>query len=118
MMTIITPLILVGVMLIVQFGLAYHAQNVLSGAAQDGAAAAARREGSPAQGAVLTRSLVESSVGSLLESTAVSSTVEGDRVVVTATGEVVSLLPFVGTLTVRATGSAPIEDFRPQGESS
>ena len=117
-MTLITPLILAGVMLIVQFGLAYHAQNVLSGAAQDGAAAAARTDGTPGDGVALTQALIESSVGSLLDSSSVSSSSASDRIAITATGEVVSLLPFIGTLTVRATGSASIEDFRPQGESS
>ncbi len=36
---------------------------------------------------------------------------------VTATGKVVSLLPFFGTITVTATGSANVERFEPQGAS-
>lgn len=118
MMTIITPLVLLGVMLIVQFGLAYHAQNVLSGAAQDGAAAGARTDGTPADGAAVTQQLIDVSASSLLTSSSTTAERRGDRVVVTVTGEVVSLIPFVDSLTVRASASSPTEDFFPQGESS
>ena len=45
---IVVPVVLLAMLLVVQFGLAYYARQVLAGAAQDGAAAAARRD-SPAR---------------------------------------------------------------------
>jgi hypothetical protein len=36
---------------------------------------------------------------------------------VTVSGKVASLLPFFGTITVRAAATAPIEQFSPQGAS-
>lgn len=103
------------VMLVVQFGIAYHLRTVLSGAAQDGAAAGARLDASPADGAALAEALIGEAGSTLLSSSSVTAARSGDVVVVTASGEVVSLIPFVGTIEVNATGSAPVEEFRPQG---
>ena len=58
---------------------------------------------------------IAESAGSLLTSHSSSGSLAGDTVTVTATGDVVSILPFVGTITVRASGSARIEQFKPQG---
>lgn len=112
---ILVPVVLVALLFVVQFSLAYYARVVLSGAAQDGAAAGARRDSSPAAGAVLSDQLIAESAGSLLTSHSSSGSLAGDTVTVTATGDVVSILPFVGTITVRASGSARIEQFEPQG---
>ena len=61
-------LILVTMLFVVQFALAYYARTVVSGAAQDGASAAARRDASTNDGVALAESLVEDAAGSLLES--------------------------------------------------
>jgi hypothetical protein len=90
---------------------------VVAGAAHDGAAAAARQDSSPAQGAALAEQLIGDGGGSLLDSYSATSSSDGDTVTVTATGEVASLLPFFGTITVKATGSAHLERFEPQGGS-
>ncbi len=103
------------VMLVVQFGIAYHARTILSGAAQDGAAAAARLDGTSAEGVALAEMLIDESASSLLASSSVSGQRSTDEAVVVVSGDVVSLIPFVGTIRVNATGSAPVESFRPQG---
>src|SRR5690606_17996 len=100
---------------VVQFALAYYARTVVAGAAQDGAAAAARRDSSPAAGAALADQLAESGAGSLLTSHSASVAAGDDSVTVTVTGEVVSLLPFFGSITGTASGSARVEEFTPQG---
>lgn len=112
---IMVPVVLLTVIMVVQFGLAYHARTVLSGAANDGAAAAARDGSSPSVGAALTDQLIEEAAGSLLVSYSSVGSGDGSTVSVEATGEVVSLLPFFGTIMVRATGSAKVESFDPQG---
>lgn len=109
------PVVLLAVLLVVQFSLAYYARQVLAGAAHDGAVAGARLDSSPEIGATLTRDLVDGSAGSLFDSHSATATALGDVVTVTATGEVISLLPFFGTIAVSATGTARIERFQPQG---
>lgn len=117
MTVLMVPVVLIAMMLVVQFGLAYHARQVVAGAAQDGAATAARRDGSIEAGVQLTDGLISASAGQLLRSHSVSGSRSGDLVTVTATGEVVRLLPLFPSVQVSATGSAAVEQFRPQGLS-
>ena len=94
--------VLLAMLLVVQFGLAYYARTVVAGAAQDGAAAAARQSASPADGVALAESLVERSrrlPARLAHRRRPRPTATPSRS--TVTGEVVSLLPFFGTITVR-----------------
>jgi Flp pilus assembly protein TadG len=114
---IVVPVVLLAVLLVVQYGLAYYARQVVAGAAHDGAAAAARERSSPAQGAALAEQLISESGGSLFAAYSAMASSDGDTVTVTATGSVVSLLPFFGTITVKASGSAAVEKFQPQGAS-
>jgi Flp pilus assembly protein TadG len=114
---IVVPVVLLTMLFVVQYGLAYYARQVLAGAAHDGAAAAARERSNPSQGAALAEQLISEAGGSLFGSYQASAASDGDTVTVTATGEVVSLLPFFGTITVTATGSANVERFEPQGAS-
>lgn len=109
------PVILLAVLFVVQFSLAYYARTVLAGAAHDGAAGGARLDSSPTHGAELADGLIEESAGALFQSHSAHASSDGNRVTVTATGAVVAILPFLDTLTVTATGSAPIERFDPQG---
>lgn len=109
------PLVLITVMLVVQFGLAYHARQVMAGAAQDGAASAARQGSGVGAGASLADSLIEQSAGQLLTSHSTAGSSDGARVTVTARGRVVSVLPLFPSIDVSASGSAAIEEFEPQG---
>ena len=112
---IMVPVVLLATLLVVQFALAYHARHVLAGATQDGAAAAARVGASAADGEALTRSLLDAAAGNLLHDTLVSSAAGPRTVTVSASGHVASLVPFLGSLTVRASSSAKLETFDPQG---
>jgi Flp pilus assembly protein TadG len=112
---LVVPLVLVTMLFVVQFALAYYARTVVAGAAQDGASAAARRDASVADGIALAESLMEQGAGSLLTSHSATAGSDGEVVTVTAEAEVVSLLPFFGTITVSATGSAHVEEFTAQG---
>lgn len=112
---VLIPVVLIAVLLVVQFALAYHARQVLAGATQDGAAAAARFEASPADGVILTRALIAESVGGLVHNASVSSDGTQRTVTVRASAQVVSLLPFIDGITVRAASTAAVESFNPQG---
>lgn len=112
---LMVPVVLLALLFVVQFSLAYYARQVLAGAAQDGAAAGARQDANPEQGAAFAAELIDQAGGSLLAGFDTTATTTGEIVTVTATGEVVSLLPFFGTITVSASGSARLERFEPQG---
>ena len=109
------PLILLAMLFVVQYGLAYYARQVLAGATQDGASAAARQDSSPESGAALAEDLIGEGGGSLLDSYSASATSDGETITVAASGEVVSLLPFFGTITVKAQATAKVGSFDPQG---
>ncbi|MCU1388080.1 MAG: hypothetical protein JWL72_1418 [Ilumatobacteraceae bacterium] len=110
------PVILLATLFVVQLGLAYYARSVLAGATQDGAAAGARRDSSPSEGSALADDLIDQSASALLNSHTAHASTDGQTVTVTAEGKVVSLLPFVGSITVRASASATVEQFDPQGQ--
>jgi Flp pilus assembly protein TadG len=112
---LMVPLVLIAMLLVVQFGLAYHARQVVAGASQDGAASGARRGSSPGAGAALADDLIAQSAGQLLTSHSSSASTSGDVVTVQSTGRVVRVMPFFPTITVRATASAAVERFEPQG---
>lgn len=112
---LMVPAIIITVLFVVQFALAFYARSVLAGAAHDGAAAGARRGSTAAAGAALTDDLLSQSARALLSSHTASGRIEGDRVVVTAQARVVSLLPFVRGITVRANAAARQETFAGQG---
>lgn len=102
-------------LLVVQFGLAYHARRILAAGAHDGAAAGARVDSGPGTGAAVANDLIAQSGSPLLTSYSTSGSLVGDRVVVVAQGRVVSLVPFAPAWAIKATGSAPLEKFRPEG---
>jgi Flp pilus assembly protein TadG len=112
------PFVLLAVMMVVQFGLAFYARQVLSGATRDGAAAAARRGSSAGEGAAVTAKLIDGSGGTLFAARPQTTpSVSGNTVTITSSGQVVSLMPFFGNITVKASSSASLETFNPQGEN-
>jgi Flp pilus assembly protein TadG len=112
---LMVPFILIGMMLVVQFGLAYSARQVMAGAAQDGAASGAREGASAATGQVVADELAQSGASHLLTSYSSSSSSDGNVITVTTQGKVLKVFPLFPSITVSATGSASIERFVPQG---
>lgn len=112
---LMVPFILIGMMLVVQFGLAYYARQVMAGAAQDGAASGARDGASAASGQVVADELAQSGASHLLTSYSSSSSSDGNVITVTTRGNVIKVFPLFPSVTVSATGSASIEQFVPQG---
>ena len=112
---LMVPFILIGMLLVVQFGLAYYAQQVMAGAAQDGAASGARDGASATAGQAIADGLAQSGAAHLLTSYSSSSGSDGNVITVTARGKVLRVFPLFPSITVSATGSASIEQFVPQG---
>ena len=116
-MTVISmPLILIGVLLAVQVGLAYHARQVVSGAVQDGAASGAMFGFDEQDGAATAETLIDASAGNLVSGLMTNGVRSGDVVTVSASATVVKVFPLFPTFTVSAESSAVVERFRPQGE--
>lgn len=111
---IVVPVVIVAMMFLVQAGLAYHARQVVAGAAQDGAATGARHGASAAAGQATAEALVEAGAAQLLTGHTVTPVATADTVTITVTGTVVKVLPLFPTFTVSATSSASVERFRPQ----
>lgn len=114
MTVIVVPVVVVAMMFLVQAGLAYHARQVVAGAAQDGAATGARHGASAAVGEAAAEALIAAGAGQLLISPDVTSSATAETITITVTGTVVKVLPLFPTFTISATSSASVEQFRPQ----
>ena len=99
---------------VIQGVLVMHVRSISSAAAQDGALAASRRNASIAEGVAATDAVLRLAAAGPLQSWATSGSVSGDRVQITVTGQVVSVIGF-GNVDVTVTRGMRIEEFRPQG---
>jgi Flp pilus assembly protein TadG len=109
-----TPALLFLMMLLVQFGLWYHASNVASAAAQEGARAARLEDGTEADGEAAARELLNQVGGRMLTDLSVRPDRNADTARVEVTGNVVRVIPFM-TLKVSEVSEGPVERFRPEG---
>lgn len=101
---------------LVQFGLWYHAQHVVLGAAQEGAHAAAL-EGSDARaGEERATELVRAGLGTLSEGVSVSTHSTERITLVGIVARMPAIVPFFPEITLRAEGRAFRERFVPVGE--
>lgn len=108
---ITAPVLLFVLMLIVQFGLMFHARNIAEQAAQEGAAAARHFDGTEAEAHDQAIHLLDSVQGTLLNRQ-VTALRSGTQATVTVTGTVVSVVPGID-LAVEETASGPIEKYVP-----
>jgi Flp pilus assembly protein TadG len=102
---------------LVQFGLWYHAQHVVLGAAQEGAHAAALDGASTTQGQVRAAELSRAGLGSLSKDVTVSSIATDEIAIVHVQAHMAPFVPFLPTITVEADGRAFKERFIPAGAS-
>ncbi|MGI9597050.1 MAG: hypothetical protein ACR2QK_12875 [Acidimicrobiales bacterium] len=102
-----------GLTSLVYAGLGYHANQLVTSAAQQGAAVAARLGGTPEDGVATADEMLARWAGPLVDRRSTTATVvrEPDgrgRVVITIEADVVAPL---GAWPVEVSGSAPIEEF-------
>ncbi len=107
-----TPALLFLLMLVVQFGLWYHASHVASAAAQEAAAAARVEGGTEAAGEERGRMFLRDVAGRLVPDARAEVERGGERATATVTGHVVSVVPFM-RLPVRGVSEGPVERFQP-----
>jgi TadE-like protein len=99
---------------LLQFGLWYHAQHVVLGAAQDGARAAALDGAGPRDGRVRAVELVRAGLGSFADGAVVAATTSQSLATVKVETRMPAIVPFLPDITLRAQGQAFEERFIPQ----
>lgn len=99
---------------LVQFALFVHAQNVVTGAVQDGARVASGQGGTPGRGVEHARALVRAGLGEEAGAVEVTGGTDGDTVIVEARGSLRLIIPWVGDARVplRARAVSQKEGFR------
>jgi Flp pilus assembly protein TadG len=112
---ILFPVVLLLVMLVVQFALAYHARSVVVGAAQDATRAAQAETGTEARGHAWAEDLTTVYAGGLLHHVAIDVDRGVTQVTTRVSAEVASVVPGVH-LHVTGTAAGPVERFIPQDQ--
>jgi len=108
---ILVPVLLLLIMLVIQFGLWYHAEHVVQAAAQEGARAARAQGATAEDGKARAEQFVESVGGQSVRSTSVTAERSPDTVTVRVSGEASMLVPGLH-LNVSASATSPVEEFQ------
>lgn len=123
-LVIIAPVFLFLILLIVQLGLYFHAINVASAAAQEGARDASLhgpdRNAALAAGEATARDLVQTLAPELLAGVQIDGSLVdgGDSVRMTVAGDVSQVVTIPGidlAISVNESAETPVEEFRPAG---
>lgn len=101
---------------LIQFGLWYHAQHVVLGAAQEGAHAAALDGADARAGEARATELVRAGLGTLPEGVSVSTNLTERTTSVDILARMPAIVPFFPEITLRAEGRAFRERFVLVGE--
>jgi flagellar basal body L-ring protein FlgH len=109
---IVLPALLLSFWLVLQYAVVEHARHVVQAAAQDAAIAAASGSEDPL---AVAAGLVSSSAGSITSHVAVTRTSDSNQMTVTVSAHVQQVFP-IGSYSVEASASAPIERFIPEPE--
>ena len=94
------PLLLMAGLALVQFALFFHAENVITGAVQDGARVAASEGGTLNQGVQYAQQIIDAGLNSSQEQLQVQGIDGGDAIAVTATGRMHMIIPWVADATL------------------
>ncbi|HLG72495.1 MAG TPA: TadE/TadG family type IV pilus assembly protein [Chloroflexota bacterium] len=94
------PVLLMAGLALVQFALFYHAENVITGAVQDGARVAAAEGGTLDQGVQYAQQIIDAGLNSSQEQIQVQAIDGGDAIAVTASGRMHLIVPWVADATL------------------
>ncbi len=108
------PIVLMVTIGLVQFAVYYHAQNVFTGAVQDGARVAASADGTLQDGVNHTNELLQAGIGQTATNVNVQGLDGQDEIAIQATGHLRLLIPWVAdaTLPLDARAVMSKEHFR------
>lgn len=107
---LVAPVLLASLMLIVQVGLLFHARNVAEEAAQEGAAAGRRFDGSGSEAQDAASRYLGSLSDRTLQNRSVRATRTAQTTTVTVTGTVLAVVPWLD-LAVEESASGPVERY-------
>ncbi len=108
---LVTPVLLFLVMLVVQFGLWYHAQHVVRAAAQEGVRVARAELGSAESGQEQAEAFLGAAGPRVVGGIEVVAERGSETATVSVSGEAVAVVPGFA-LPVKATATSPLERFR------
>jgi Flp pilus assembly protein TadG len=111
---LVVPVLLVVLIGIVQFALVYHARDVATTAAQEGARLAAAEGRTPEDGEARARDVLQSGLGQTGAGFSVSAQDDGENVVVEASGDYPLIIPWVtgNSIPIKADATVRREEFR------
>ena len=107
---IVVPALLLLIMVVMQFGLWYHAQHVVQAAAQEGVRAARAEGATDADGLDRAMAFVAQVGGDSVSGAEVTSDRSLDAVTVRVSGKAPAVVPGL-RLVVRAAAVSPLEEF-------
>ena len=109
---LVTPVLLLLIMTVIQFGLWYHASHVAEAAAQEGASAARVEAATANDGRERAQQFMASAAPALVDAVSVTATRDTEIARVEVNGTVHSLVPGL-TLHVHGEAQSQVERFRP-----
>jgi Flp pilus assembly protein TadG len=117
-LALVAPAFMLLVLGVLQFGLWYHAKEVVQGAALEGARAAAAEDGTPAAGRDRAINVLHEGLGRGVTEEGASASVGPDVARVRVTARLRGLLPIPGlsSFLLSSEASAFRERFRPAGD--
>ncbi|HMS71903.1 MAG TPA: TadE/TadG family type IV pilus assembly protein [Baekduia sp.] len=111
---LVLPLLLLGLIGVVQFALVHHAQNVATTAAQEGARLGAAEDGDPSLAEARTLDVLRSGLGGVSDGFAVTAEDSDEWITVTTTGGYPLIIPWLASQTISIDAAAEMrkEGFR------
>lgn len=111
---LVFPLLIMVALGLVQFTLFVHAENVVTGAVQDGARVAAEADRSLQDGVGDTQTILQAGLGPTASRITVQGSDDGEVVTIAASGGLPTIIPWVATVTLplHAQASVSKEQFR------
>ena len=110
-MVLAVPVLMLLILIVIQFGLWYHASHVAESAAQEGARAARLHDATNEDGVNRARQFIDAAASSLLSDVDVSVARDTETVRGEVQGKVQAIIPGI-SLPVSAEAESPIESFR------
>lgn len=112
---VIMGVVVFAFLLMLQYGAKIYAERVAQAAAEEGAAAARRFDGSTAAGTARAHAYLDRLAGARLGDAAISADRDAQAASVTVSGSAMTIIPFV-SLRVSETSVGPVERFVPAQE--
>ena len=111
---LVFPLLLMAAIGLVQFALFEHAQNVVTGAVQDGARVASSEDGTLAEGVDYAKTILAAGLGPTAGQIQVQGLDGGDAIAIQAQGQLHMIFPWIAdaTLPLQARSVVSKERFR------